>query len=594
MAASKDFHEKRDKTNVVLSELSASESDVDDNSSALINILNEGDFNKGKSKQSTVTSASSNKVNTNRSSKSKRRATHLEKKSTAVDDDEHSSINAECVGRQNDIQYGTTSDTSEDDKERNEQNDDSDRRYSSIDRMSKDEQSDDDSNNHRRNRSDRHAGKERNKAKTKKDKCSKSTKDNSETHSKNRHEKSTTNTQKKYDKLPSDVPKTWKNAATSPIGKSERGYVMKIDLPNESIALKIFTLSNKTKTELEEVAQRATREKIALTKIKGLDNVPQIIESNIPDSVKQFPHDKKAIWIAVKFSFGCTLMSLIETLRIDNFYVPLIDSIRFCQKLLQTIKNIHAKGTIHRDIKPANIVVQCDQCKARRICSQCKAVLIDYGLAYNRTKTDDETSQKYQLAETEEVTLTNLEENIGNTWCRVPQMAKSSDAAVRLMTDLEKYERKQLRRSPTTDPSSVCAILFTLLTKQHPGSTRNEKGLQPHHRCAEQLSIVIKSSFTNPNLGTRIEAYLMDTFDKGFGYPDIQWTVEQLEYRLNLIAEMMERTSEENTIVYYQIPVKKTAKDNLIAQLRLSEILVRKLEFIQVANAFSAAKKEFC
>ena len=225
--------------------------------------------------------------------------------------------------------------------------------------------------------------------------------------------------------------------------------------------------------------------------------MPQIIESNIPDSTKQILDKKEPLWIAINYTYGCTLMSLIDTLVKENINIPPIDCIHFCQRLLQTVKTIHSKGVMHRDIKPANIIVQCGKCKTKQICGECKAILLDYGLAHNRTKMGDDSSEKYCLVEPEEVTLTLLQETIGNVWSRVPQMAGSSDIAVRQMTDLEKYENKQLRRTPTIDASSICAILFTLLARKHPGTTRNDKGLQPHHRYAEQLHKIINTSLTN-------------------------------------------------------------------------------------------------
>jgi serine/threonine protein kinase len=228
-----------------------------------------------------------------------------------------------------------------------------------------------------------------------------------------------------------------------------------------------------------------------------MNNVPQFIDSNIPDSVKEISKLKEPLWTIISYSPGCTLMKLIEDWTKDTTDIQPIESIRFCQELLKTVKCIHSKETIHRDIKPANIIVDCDKHQLNRICSQCKLTLIDYGLAYIRTETNDPSSKNYRSSQANDLTLTALQEDIGHSWCRVPQLAKASDLAIRQMTDLEKYEQKQLRRSPTTDASSVCAILFTLLTKEHPGSTRTATGLQPHHKCEEKLQNLIKKSLTN-------------------------------------------------------------------------------------------------
>ncbi|CAF4073108.1 unnamed protein product, partial [Rotaria sordida] len=259
-----------------------------------------------------------------------------------------------------------------------------------------------------------------------------------------------------------------------------------------------------------------------------MDNVPQFIESNIPDSIKEISAMKTPLWIIMNYITGCTLMKLIDKWKKDNSNVQPIDSIQFCQKLLETVKYLHSKGVIHRDIKPSNIIIECDKHDANRICGQCKLTLIDYGLVYMRTETNDPSCEKYRSAQPQEVSVTTLYEDIGHSWCRVPQLAKSSDIAIRQMTELEKYEQKQLRRSPTADAS---------------------------------------------NLQERVEAYLMDTFDKGFGFPDIQWTVEQLKCRLNLILEMMQNTSEVNTTVNIQESIIQTSDEHLITQLKQTELL---------------------
>ena len=101
-------------------------------------------------------------------------------------------------------------------------------------------------------------------------------------------------------------------------------------------------------------------------------------------------------------------------------------------------------------------------------------------------------------------------------------------------------------------------------------------------------------SFFLKDLQARVKAYLMDTFDKGFGFADTQWTVEQLEYRLNLISEILRNRSQE---VHVAVNCEKSSNEavnhNLPAQMKPNDILVCKLEFIQVANAFSKAKKAF-
>lgn len=226
-------------------------------------------------------------------------------------------------------------------------------------------------------------------------------------------------------------------------------------------------------------------------------NVPQFIDSNIPDSTEELKKGKNQLWTIINYIPGLTLMRILDNGKRDETNLQPIDSIRFCRELLQTVKCLHSKGIIHRDIKPANIIIECDKHEPNRICRECKLILIDYGLAYIRTETTDTSSEKFHVSQAEEYTLTNLQEDMGHTWSRVVQMAKLSDTAVRQMTEYEKYEKKGLRRSPTIDASGVCAILFTLLTKEHPGSTRTAQGVQPHHRYARQIQSLAVSPLSN-------------------------------------------------------------------------------------------------
>lgn len=228
-----------------------------------------------------------------------------------------------------------------------------------------------------------------------------------------------------------------------------------------------------------------------------MDNVPQFIDSNMPDSLEQVIKLKDPLWTIMSYSPGCTMMKLLDNYIKNDTDIQPIESIQICQELLRIVKNIHAKGIIHRDIKPANIIIDCNKHELDRICGECKLTLIDYGLVQIRLDTNDQSSEKYRSSESDGTTLTTLQEDIGHSWSRVPQLAKSSDLAIRQMTDLEKYEKKQLRRTPTTDPSSVCAILFALLTKEHPGSTRDAKGFQPHQRHVKKLQSLIKNTLTN-------------------------------------------------------------------------------------------------
>ena len=219
---------------------------------------------------------------------------------------------------------------------------------------------------------------------------------------------------------------------------------------------------------------------------------------------------------------GRTLMELFENWSRgnDNHHVNTLLAIRFCKELLETVKRIHEKGVIHRDVKPANIIIKCDNLEEHELCSTCQPVLIDYEIAYIQ-KTDDSPFKNDQTSNIGDITITHLTEDLGHQWCRVAQLAKSSDSAVRQMTKLQKYERVLLRRSPTVDASSVCAILFTLLTKEHPGSTRSEKGAQPHHRHAKKLQMALKNTIPSEGMKIGIKMFIL----------------REIPYRVNLAGD---------------------------------------------------------
>ncbi|UJR19923.1 hypothetical protein I4U23_023055 [Adineta vaga] len=435
-----------------------------------------------------------------------------------------------------------------------------------------------------------------NTSKTKKDKHSKRS-DAKEREKRNKKNEKT-NTPKKLglERLRSIIPPKWTIIDANICGKTHQGSIIKIQSPKEGEAvIKIYIFTEKDPKELRKLQTRALQERNALKIIKGMSNVSQFIESNIPDSIKEISESKEPLWTIMSYSPGLTLMQLIDDWKKNTIDIQPIDSIRFCQELLITIKSLHSKEIIHRDIKPANIMVDCNNHQLNRICSQCKFTLIDYGLAHMRTEINDPSSEKFRSSHMNDITVTDLQEDIGHSWCRVSQLAKASDFALRQMTTLEKYERKQLRRSPTIDPSSVCAILFTLMTKEHPGSARTASGLQPHERCYRNLQNLISKFLVNKveDFQSRIEHYLMDTFDRGFGFPDIQWTIEQLEYRFNILLQLIDDTSNQQSILNNQMIQNNTIDEQLATQSKLSQILIRRPDFTQVAQAFSRAKKIF-
>ena len=95
------------------------------------------------------------------------------------------------------------------------------------------------------------------------------------------------------------------------------------------------------------------------------------------------------------------------------------------------------------------------------------------------------------------------------------------------------------------------------------------------------------------DLQARIETYLMDTFDRGFGFADIQWTVEQLKYRLNLITQMVQTGSREKATEKQQKSTSEAIGEQSTERSKSHALLARKSDFIRAASAFSRAKEAF-
>lgn len=87
----------------------------------------------------------------------------------------------------------------------------------------------------------------------------------------------------------------------------------------------------------------------------------------------------------------------------------------------------------------------------------------------------------------------------------------------------------------------------------------------------------------------------MDTFDKGFGLPDIQWTVKQLQVRLDLILKMVSCELEEaiTTKQPQKMIDENIGHTKLKEQMKNSKILIHESKFTEIAGKFLHAKQSF-
>ncbi|CAF1211757.1 unnamed protein product [Adineta steineri] len=356
--------------------------------------------------------------------------------------------------------------------------------------------------------------------------------------------------------LPNDVPVDWTSINTQVGNAGGQGEVRKIFYKNDSTkaaVIKIYSHDIKTKKTneaqndyLKERKMRAHRELVALKALQGVKNVTELTQytndySNIPNEMEDAITADKTFWIIMNYINGETLETFMEKYKDIN----LLNAVKLTQKLLFIIKGIHSRGVIHRDIKPSNLLFIC---KPNVSIEKGEIHVIDFGLSYIETREDDVGCSSFK--EKEIYRRTHLGNTIGNIFFRVPQL---NAPVFKDKTHKERNVLIHVRRSPTIDASSVCAILFWLLTGIEPGPKhRNNEKKAPHQVENASTIIMLKINEAAKQTGVaqelvsgltnQLKNYVMTTFDKGFEYAEYQWTVEQLEYRLKAIIYILEQT----------------------------------------------------
>ncbi|CAF1400466.1 unnamed protein product, partial [Rotaria sordida] len=253
----------------------------------------------------------------------------------------------------------------------------------------------------------------------------------------------------------------------------------------------------------------------------------------------------------------------------------------------------HAKGVVHRDIKPINLLVSCD---VNAPIETAEIYVIDFGLSYIENREDDVDLTSFEKKEKYEQTCFGA--TIGNFFFRVPQL---NSASIKQMTAKEKNVLLDVRRSPTIDASSICAILFWLITNIEPGpKIRDEYNLAPHQNQKAESQIMNKieeaanqSGITKnllPKLKMQLTNYLMSTFDKGFENAEHQWTVDQLEYRLESIRHLLQPKTTSLDQQLSDATKSLLSFESVTTVPNLSPI---ELKFHKISLAYESAKAKF-
>jgi len=162
--------------------------------------------------------------------------------------------------------------------------------------------------------------------------------------------------------------------------------------------------------------------------------IPKLIETN----AENFGDQSYKLYLVTEVVKGLTLDKYVES----HGPLPLLDAIGFAIALLGIVEHCHQSEVVHRDIKPANIIL--------RELNPGDPVLVDFGLSFN----DDEVARD----------ATDLYEEVGNRFLRLPELAPSSP----------------IKRDLRSDVTFCSGVLLYALTGEVPAVLADGHGRLPH------------------------------------------------------------------------------------------------------------------
>jgi len=191
-------------------------------------------------------------------------------------------------------------------------------------------------------------------------------------------------------------------------------------------------------------------------------SIPKLIETN----VDRYEDLQYKLYLVTELIEGATLEPIIE----DKGPLPADVGIPLVIRLLEVVDYCHNNDTVHRDIKPDNILLKHGDPTA--------LFLVDFGLSFN--KNDPPQAG------------TPSNDELGNRFCRLPELASSSRA----------------KRDPRSDVTFCAGILLYVLTSCIPAVLMDEQGEMPHQRGA------MKSALSS--LSADLRSSLLLLFDRAF------------------------------------------------------------------------------
>ena len=164
--------------------------------------------------------------------------------------------------------------------------------------------------------------------------------------------------------------------------------------------------------------------------------IPKLIDTN----VEVFADLNYKLYLVTEFIEGVALGDFVRR-KGPLAFEP---SVQLVMRLLDVVQYCHENEVYHRDVKPDNILL--------RNGDPDHPVLVDFGLSFNNKEVAADA--------------TFSGEELGNRFCRLPELAGSSSA----------------KRDPRSDVTFCAAVLVYLLTGELPSVLEDEQRKMPHQR----------------------------------------------------------------------------------------------------------------
>jgi serine/threonine-protein kinase len=194
--------------------------------------------------------------------------------------------------------------------------------------------------------------------------------------------------------------------------------------------------------------------------------LPKFIEGN----AQHFKETDYKLYLVCEKIDGTNLEATIEA----NGPLTYEDSLTVAFGLLDVLHYLHNSGYVHRDVKPGNIILKGSKPDG--------VMLVDLGIGHD----DNKSFKEHE---------TDIGQELGNRFLRLPELSVGSDA----------------KRDPRTDLAFVAGVLLYCLTGIVPATLLDQAGKMPHQRNAvvDQL----KERVPKHALSS-----LLNLFDKSFSY----------------------------------------------------------------------------